>query len=312
MKRFTRDHPVSAFLVIAYGFTGVVFAIPLMSQIGLGLLSIELPGVAPFIVLASVGLTAAAFLVTVAVDGRRGVTELRRRVFRFGVNPIWFPVALVLLPLTALATTVIALGSNPVSNLAANPGLLITILIEALLAFVLVNWWEETAWTGFALHRLQPRFGPIRASILTTWMQATIHLPLLFVVDGVTTGRVETTDIPLYLGALFLLPIPVRLIITWIYNSANNSIPVVGLFHAGLGVATGATLIPAIAPGFDTVWVYAGFGLVAAIVLALSRGRLGYIPEDTSPFDDPTHKTRIETKAASLAFRAETHEAPLQ
>lgn len=303
MRRFSRDHPLSAFLAVAYGFTAMVFAVPLLSDIGLGLIPVELPGVAPFIVIASFGLVAAAFFVTRLADGRSGVTEFRQRVFRFGVNPIWFVVALILLPLTAVATTVVALGSGPVSTLAAHPALLGTALVEALLAFVLVNWWEEAAWTGFALHRLQPRIGPVWASVVTTWMQAIVHLPLLFVLDGVTTGRVETSDLPLYLGALFVLPIPVRLIITWMYNSSANSVPVVGLFHAGLGIATGSAWIPAFAPGLEPTWVYAGFAMVALSVLTVTKGRLGYPPTDLFPGQQPISWSDQPTGAGASTFQ---------
>ena len=68
-------------------------------------------------------------------------------------------------------------------------------------------------------------------------MQAALHLPLVFIADGVTTGRVAPENIPFYLVALFVLPIPVRMTLTWIYNSSGRSVPIAGLYHAGLGVA---------------------------------------------------------------------------
>lgn len=144
------------------------------------------------------------------------------------------------------------------------------------MAFLLVNWWEEAGWTGFALHRLQLRIGPVAASVVTIWLQAIVHLPLIFVAGGVTDGRVPPEEIPFYLGALFILPIAVRLVMTWIYNASGHSVPIVGLYHAGLGVATGISFVPVIAPSVDPIWVYAGFGVVAVVVLAATRGRLGF------------------------------------
>ena len=82
-----------------------------------------------------------------------------------------------------------------------------TVVAGALVAFLLVNQLEEAAWTGFALHRLQPRMGPIAASVVTTWLQAIVHLPLVFVAGGVTDARVPADQIPFYLVALFILPI---------------------------------------------------------------------------------------------------------
>ena len=122
------------------------------------------------------------------------VRELRRRVFHFRVNPIWYVVALVALPGAALATAFVMSGVAPLVALASNPASSSSVL-GAVVAFALVNWWEEAAWTGFALERLQPGW-PIRASIVTTWMQATLHLPLVFIAGGVTVGRVAPEAIP--------------------------------------------------------------------------------------------------------------------
>jgi crotonobetainyl-CoA:carnitine CoA-transferase CaiB-like acyl-CoA transferase len=60
-----------------------------------------------------------------------------------------------------------------------------------------------------------------------------------------------------------------------IYNGSGRSLPIVGLTHAGLGIATGTAFLPPIAPGFQTAWVFAGFAVLAAVVLVLTRGQLG-------------------------------------
>ena len=98
----------------------------------------------------------------------------------------------------------------------------------------------------------------------------------MFVVGGVTDGRVPAEQIPFYLVALFVLPIPVRIMLTWLYNQADRSIPIVGLYHAGLGIATGTALIPVVAPEVNPLWVYAGFAAVTIAILVATRGRLGF------------------------------------
>ncbi len=185
-------------------------------------------------------LVTSAFVTTALADGRSGVRELRSRVFRFRVSPRWYLIAFVALPGAALATAFVLAGAGPVVALASDPSIAISAVIGAIVAFALVNWWEEAAWTGFALHRLQGRIGPVRASVATTWMQAALHLPLVFIVDGVNDGRVSPENVPFYLVALFVLPIPVRMTLTWIYNASGRSVPIAGLYHAGLGVAVGS------------------------------------------------------------------------
>ena len=102
----------------------------------------------------------------------------------------------------------------------------------------------------------------------------------VFVAGGVTDARVPADQIPFYLVALFILPISVRLVITWLYNASGRSVPIVGLYHAGLGVATGSAFIPVLAPDVDPIWVYAGFAVLAAFVLIATRGRLGFAPAE--------------------------------
>lgn len=276
MRSIARRHPLAVFLAIAYAAGAAIFALPLASTAGLGIIDIDLPGAAPFVLLAAISLTVAAFVTTALAEGRDGVRALRRRVFHFRVNPGWYAIALLLLPGVGLLAAIAVAGITPIAALGSNPAMLATVLVGAVMAFVLVNWWEEAAWTGFALERLQPRIGPIGASVVTTWLQALIHVPLVFVAGGVTVGRVPAEQIPFYLVALFVLPIPVRVVLTWLYNATGRSVPIVGLYHAGLGVATGAGFIPVLAPTVAPIVVYVGFAVLAAVVLVATRGRLGY------------------------------------
>jgi membrane protease YdiL (CAAX protease family) len=280
MRSYAHRHPIRTFLAIVYTATAAIFAIPFLSSAGIGAIDLELPGIAPFILLSAFSLVGAAFVTTALADGRTGVRALHRRVFDFRVSPRWYAVAVVALPGAALATAFVMSGVGPLAALASNPAILVEVAIGAVVAFALVNWWEEAAWTGFALDRLQRRIGPVRASVATTWMQATLHLPLVFIAGGVTDGRVAPENIPFYLVALFVLPIPVRMTLTWLYNASGRSVPIAGLYHAGLGVASGVAFLPVLAPSVDPVWVYAGFAALAVIVLAATRGRLG-LPAET-------------------------------
>jgi len=283
MRSLASTHPTPVFLAITYLIGAAVFALPLLANTGIGLIDLDLPGVAPFILLSAISLVAGAFVTTALADGRSGVRELRGRVFRFRVNPAWYVVALFGLPLVAIVTAAIVTTSNPIAAIAGNPDVMLgTLVAGSIVAFLLVNWWEEVGWTGFALERLQPKLGPIGASVVTTWLQALLHLPLVFVVGGVTVGRVPTEQIPIYLVALFILPIAVRILITWIYNVTGRSVPIVGLFHAGLGVASNPDFTTVLFPGFAAGLVYAGFAVVAVAALVLTRGRLGFTAGSTS------------------------------
>jgi len=293
MRSLAHRHPIGTFLAFVYSATALIFAVPFLSKAGIGVIDLELPGAAPFILLSAISLVVSAFVATALADGRSGVRDLRKRVFHFRVRPTWYPIALFALPAVALATAALVSGGAPLAAIAADPAILVGVVLGAIVAFALVNWWEEAAWTGFALERLQPRLGPIGASVVTTWLQALIHLPLVFIAGGVTDGRVSAELVPFYLVALFVLPIPVRIALTWLYNASGRSVPVVGLAHAGLGVAAGSAFLPAFAPGVDPVWVYAGFAVVGIGILAITRGRLGFGQTEQ------TDRTRAEVAVAA-------------
>ena len=98
----------------------------------------------------------------------------------------------------------------------------------------------------------------------------------LVVVGGVSDVRIPAEQYPFYLAALFLFPLGNRTVAAWLYNRSGNSVPVAGLTHAAWNLAAGSALLPALVPGFDPVWSYAGFAAAAVVVIVLTRGRLGY------------------------------------
>ena len=271
-----RRHPIGAFLAAAYLLAILIFAVPVLSDDGLGILPIELPGIAPFLLLITFALVGVAFGITAIADGPQGVRDLRRRAFRFRVSPVWYAAALFVLPGSALAVAVAMEGTRVLSAIGEDPSLAVTWLTDIVVAFVLINLWEELAWSGFMLHRLQPRFGPLRATVLTTWAHAALHVPLLVVVGGVSDVRIPAEQYPIYLAALFLFPLGNRTVAAWLYNRSGHSVPVAGLTHASWNLAAGSALLPALVPGFDPVWSYAGFAAAAVVVIVLTRGRLGY------------------------------------
>jgi hypothetical protein len=57
-------------------------------------------------------------------------------------------------------------------------------------------------------------------------------------------------------------------------------------------VAAGTGFIPVLAPGVDPVIVYAGFAVLAAVVLIATRGRLGFEAREA------TQQTRSEVALA--------------
>jgi uncharacterized protein len=290
-------HPVAAFLVATYLLAGVAFALPLFGTQGLGIAGVDIP-VAPFLLLSTASLALVAFGVTAAANGRPGVRELRSRVFRFRTSPVWWVLALVLLPLAALATASVVHGTAPVQALIDKPDLAVGWLIQVATAFVLIQLWEEAGWTGFMLERLQPRLGPVRATLATTWAQAAFHIPLVFIVGGVSDIRLTPDQYPFYFAALFVFPIGNRMVGTWLYNRSGRSVPVVALAHSSWNLAAGSAFLPALVPGSNSILAYAGFAAVAVVLLVVTRGRLGYEEARARDGRDPVRDLRVAEAGA--------------
>jgi membrane protease YdiL (CAAX protease family) len=274
-----RHRPVAAFLATVYGLSWILFLPPLLSRSGIGVLPFTLPPQPSILVLSVFGMTLAAFGVTRAADGPDGVRVLRHRYTRWRIGAGWYLLAIFGPLLACLLGATLWLGWGPPRALVERPGLLLTAYLPQTVSIaLLINLWEEGGWTGFLFPRLQERWGPLRGGAMVSVCQGLAHLPLLFIVGGVSDTRIAPGDIWKYLVFLLVLQQPVRVVAVWIWNRTRGSVPILGFLHAAVNATTSAAVIPKLAPGHDPLWVYAVYAVVAVPVIALTRGRLGYRP----------------------------------
>ena len=98
-------------------------------------------------------------------------------------------------------------------------------LLGLLVNLLLINLWEEAAWSGIVQTRLERRHGPVRAALLTAVPFALAHLPLHFIGDF-TVGSLLTA-----LVTLMIVCSLVRLMIGMVLRRTRYSILVVALLH---------------------------------------------------------------------------------
>jgi membrane protease YdiL (CAAX protease family) len=130
---------------------------------------------------------------------------------------------------------------------------------------------EEPGWRGYALPRLEARFGPVRAALLLGVLWIGWHLPL-FLIAG-------WESLPLWSYSLVLLGVSV--IMTWGFNLARFSVVTAIVMHAAFNTVTRylnglfADTAPRVSLPFE--WIFPASGLVVAAVLVVStRGGLAY------------------------------------
>src|SRR2546425_11213918 len=103
------------------------------------------------------------------------------------------------------------------------------------------------------------------------------HVPLLFISGGITdSGRLAASEVREYLFYLLVLfSVPVRLIVTWIFNSTGGSLPLVALAHASLDTTASAAILTGFYPDVDGRLLYLGLAIGAIAGLVSKRGRAG-------------------------------------
>jgi membrane protease YdiL (CAAX protease family) len=132
---------------------------------------------------------------------------------------------------------------------------------------------EEPGWRGFALPRLQVACGPLGGSVVLGVLWALWHLPLFW--SGVWTPP-SVANIVMFIVMITLLTV----VMTWVFNNAGGSLLITMLMHASFNTFANkvvAPLFPArLLNDYGLLPELVGFGAVAIVVVAATRGRLSY------------------------------------
>ena len=270
-----RRRPVLAFFILAFLGTWLLFVPILLSGRGFGLINIpDGLGFGLFILSTYAGPFLAAWIVTRLVDGAEGVREWFKRMLQWRVGWIWYLVVLLGYPVVFGLAAMIMEGQTAVQAARLNAGSFVAgYLVTLVVGFFAPTLGEEAGWRGFALTRLQTMRSPLTATLIVSVVHAFWHLPAYFIKGAITsTGAFDPT---LFL-ANSLAIIAGSIVWTWLFNNAAGSILFATLVHAASNAMSGN--LPAFLNLQDTnVWfAFVVSGIVALVVIALTRGRLGY------------------------------------
>lgn len=289
LRRLVARRPVASFLVTAFVFAWGGMLPLLLSESGFGVVPIELPA-RPFTIILSIfGLALPAFLVTAATGGKASVLDLLSRVLRWRAGVRWYLVALFGLLAVTLLGAIPFLGVVPFEGLTQNWSLLFTVFLPGILVpFVLINLWEETAWTGFMQHTLQERHGPLLASLMVAPPFALIHLPAFFVAGWISEEKTPPSQFPsvlLQVGVLAVFAVFIRVVIMWLYNGSGRSVLIVALFHSAFNMTNGQKITPELMllpEGMAALIPVAAVAVLAVLLFVSTKGHLAYEAESTA------------------------------
>ena len=204
---------ISTYLALAFGISWGAFA--LRRGVSWG------PGVDEALrLIVKFGPSLAGIMVAAAYGGSRGVLSLLRRLRVPIHQPGWILVAFglpIVILLVALPLRSVIGGSiRPLNLMPIGEALLIFGSLLATRFFLGGGLGEELGWRGVMLPALQPRMGPLQASIVIGLVHGAWHLPAY--------GA----------GVIFLTLFTVSgsILFTWMYNRTDGSLFLPALMHA--------------------------------------------------------------------------------
>lgn len=262
-----RRHPLLFYFLLAFAFTWV-WVIPTTA-----IYHQSMNG--PWVI---IGPTLAGFIMAGITEGRAGIVSLLRRCVLWRVNFKWYLVALLLIPAIFLVSVIAVPGviaAFQVPNISWLLTYGATFAIAAGAAFSV----EEVGWRGFALPRLQGRYGPLLGTLILGVLWGLWHLPLKVFLSGIGSfgvGFLGVGDFLWWFGSIVAFAI----IITWAFNHSRGSVLLAILFHATTNTTFGVfpnAFFPSLS-SMSSMSIAPEIGSIIAAVLIVvaTRGRLGY------------------------------------
>jgi membrane protease YdiL (CAAX protease family) len=167
------------------------------------------------------GPSLSGLLLTAALDGRAGLSDLWQRMTRWQVGGRWYAIALLTNPVLLLT---ILLALSVVVSPTYAPGFQVIGLFIGLVA----GFFEEIGWTGFATPRLLQKNTPLKAGLILGLLWALWHMLADF------SGNINLigANWPLSFLIYWILPLTAyRILMTWVYAN-TRSVLLAQLMHA--------------------------------------------------------------------------------
>lgn len=292
LQLWMRQHALFSFFLMSYVFTWIVLIPYILSVWGILKGNFEFL----YIIKPFVGPTLAAIIMTSITEGKEGLLRLRKRLGQRRAGWQWYLLILVGIPALMLLGIIVQPGTLA-SFQGLTPRILVTYPIYFVIVFFGVALPEEIGWRGFALPRMQPRYGPLWGTLLLGVLWSFWHL-IFFLTPGHGGGPgTNFASLLTSFAYFFIVVMAFSIIFTWVFNHTGGSVFIANLLHAAIDTPQ-LVWIPLFLAVDETKLNLAcliAFVVPALLIVILTRGRLGYRPSQ-EPSSGP-----VESKAQSLA-----------
>lgn len=266
MKQWIGRHQLISYFVLAFAISWGIWipVIRLLARDG---------EFHPLIFVGVFGLFGAAIIVTWVSEGRRGLGKWLKRSFNIRINPAWYLLSWIVLPIAVggLHFLVYRIFGGQADFTGPTPW--VKFIISVPIAAIIAGGNEEPGWRGFALPRMVDRLGPLKASLSLGLIWSVWHIPL-FSLSG--WGGPDKHF------ALFTISVlGLSVIMTWLFYRSRMSVIPAMLFHQATNNVSEVFSMPTdLIQGVDDWQIIRGsvYWAFALILLAATRGRLGAMP----------------------------------
>ncbi|MGE5461886.1 MAG: CPBP family intramembrane glutamic endopeptidase [Syntrophothermus sp.] len=286
LGQLLREHPLFSFFFLSYAFSWIISLPYVLSIWGV------MPGnyMLGLIFKQWVGPALAGIVMTLLIEGKAGLRTFRRRWWQWRAGWQWYLFILLGVPGLILLGIVIQPGALAHFQ-GLPPHLLVNYLVYFVIVFFGVGLPEEIGWRGFALPRMQPRYGPLRATLLLGVLWAGWHLLFFLMPDHGGGPGTDPAALLKNFSIFFVMVMAMSIVFTWVFNHTRGSVFIASLVHTAIDVPqlvwvplflqVGTSNSTSGETGLDLALLVT-FGVLALLIVILTRGHLGYQPGEGS------------------------------
>ncbi|GAB4537753.1 MAG: hypothetical protein Kow0063_24930 [Anaerolineae bacterium] len=240
IKSFTKGHLLPTYFALTFAISwGVILIV-----VGPGGVPITTDQVVALGMAMLLGPSVAGILLTGLASGRAGLREFQSRLLRWRVGARWYAVALLTAPLSTaavlLALSLLAPEFLPAIFTSDDKAAL---LLMGIAGGLMVGFFEELGWTGFAIPRLRQRYGVLTTGLMVGLLWGAWHFIMFWESDSFSGAL----PLALLLARLFSWLPAYRVLMVWVYDR-TESLLVAMLMHVSL-VASLMIIEPSLAGG---------------------------------------------------------------
>lgn len=227
-----------------------------------------------------VGPTLASYIMHRTIGGKEAWQNVRKSLKQVRAGLKWYLFILIGIPTVMFLGIIVLNGSLPSFH-----GLSSNYFVGYPIQFIMFCFFggplaEEIGWRGFALPRMQARYGSLKATLIIGALWALWHLPH-FLTDvqrgGPGTGlSIFYINLPIFIVSC----IAISIIFTWVFNHTGGSLFIAVLLHTSINAFSTlqSYLSAPILTSTDLPFLI-GFAFLALLILVFTRGGLGYTKE---------------------------------